>query len=284
MISRMFGIADNWRLLRSGAADGAANMALDRALLDEMEAALAAGEEPRPLLRLYAWEPAAISTGRHQKLERACDLEACREAGVDVVQRPTGGRGVLHENEVTYSVIAPALGPFEGTGVTAALSVIAGALVSGLRGIGVPVDAARGAPPTSPKERKGACFSSTSRQEVVVDGRKLCGSAQFRGRRAFLQHGSLPVVFDVERQARLLGASAEILAAKALGLSDCLNELPEALVVEEAIERGFVTELGVSFEHESPTESETSRRDELAAALRADPARWARATESRCSA
>ncbi len=284
MISGMSGLSDNWRLLRSGAADGAANMALDRALLDEMESALAAGAEPRPVLRLYGWAPAAVSTGRHQQLERACDLEACREAGVDVVQRPTGGRGVLHENEVTYTVIAPALGPFEGTGVTAALSVIAGALVTGLRGLGVAVDAARGAPPTSPKERKGACFSSTSRQEVVVDGRKLCGSAQFRGRRAFLQHGSLPLLFDVERQARLLGASAELLAAKAVGLSDCLDELPAVAAVEEAIERGFVEELSLSFTHETPSEAEARRCDELARGIRDDPTRWARATEKRWSA
>ena len=97
MIAPMDGLTTQWRLLRSGAADGAANMALDRALLDEMEASLAAGDEVRPVLRLYAWEPAAVSTGRHQQLERACDLAACRAAGVDVVQRPTGGRGVLHD-------------------------------------------------------------------------------------------------------------------------------------------------------------------------------------------
>ena len=81
-----------------------------------------------------------------------------------------------------------------------------------------------------------------------------------------------------------MSASAELLAEKALGLSDCLSELPTVSAVEAAIERGFVEELGLSFTHESPTEAEAARCDELAARLRDDPTRWARATESRCSA
>lgn len=280
----MDGLPSTWRLLRTGAADGAANMALDRALLDVMERELSAGASPRPVLRLYGWEPAAVSTGRHQRLEAACDLAACRAAGVDVVQRPTGGRGVLHEHELTYSVVAPAAGRFEGTGVTAALTLLAAALVRGLRGLGVPVDAARGAPPANPKERRGACFSSTSRQEVVVDGRKLCGSAQFRGRSAFLQHGSLPLVFDAQRQARLLGASAELLAAKATGLSECLEAVPGAREVEAAIEAGFAAELGVELVPEPAAPAEAEAAGALARALRADPERWAGAAESACPA
>jgi lipoate-protein ligase A len=119
---------------------------------------------------------------------------------------------------------------------------------------------------------------------VVVEGRKLCGSAQFRGRRAFLQHGSLPLVFDVERQARLLGASTDLLAARALGLADCLGRMPGTLEVEAAIERGLADELGIELEPGEPTAPEHELAAELAAALRSDGARWAGASESRCSA
>src|SRR5512137_1406754 len=90
-----------WRLIRSGALPGAMNMALDDALLH----AVADGASP-PILRLYRWRPATLTVGYAQSLDAGVDLEACRAAGVEVIRRPTGGRAVLHDREVTYAVIA----------------------------------------------------------------------------------------------------------------------------------------------------------------------------------
>ncbi|MEM7243792.1 MAG: biotin/lipoate A/B protein ligase family protein [Acidobacteriota bacterium] len=263
-----------WRLLRDQPLAGPENMARDRALLDVMEEQLAAGESPAPILRFYDWSPPTLSFGRGQKIEQAADLEACRREGVDLVRRPTGGRGVLHDQELTFGVIAPATGPLAGTGVSRAAAALAAALADGLCRLGVPAAIARGLPGLAHRERRGACFGSTSREELTVDGRKLCGAAQFRGRGALLEHGSLPFVFDVERQARVLGADPGVLTTKAMGLADCLTRVPDRDEVEAALSAGFETELAARLEPSELTERETEVTLQRAAALREDTASW----------
>ncbi|MEW5933385.1 MAG: biotin/lipoate A/B protein ligase family protein, partial [Bacillota bacterium] len=128
-----------WRLIRDGYHDGATNMAVDEAIM----LAHARGEVP-PTLRFYGWRPPALSLGYAQKAEREVDLEACRRAGVDVVRRPTGGRAVLHDREVTYSVvISTAL--FPGSVVETYRRLSAG-LVEGLRLLGLQAEVQEGPP------------------------------------------------------------------------------------------------------------------------------------------
>jgi lipoate-protein ligase A len=262
------------RLLLDGARDGAANMARDRALLDVMEERLARGEEPAPVLRLYAWSPATVSTGRHQVLEAACDLEACLAEGVDVVQRPTGGRAVLHDDEVTYALIAPARGAFEGSGVERGAALISRALARGLAALGAAVAAVPGVAPSSPRGVREACFVSASRSELVFDGRKVVGSAQMKGRSALLQHGSLPLRFDAERQSRLLGTPAELLRRHAAGLDEALGSRPSADAVRDALARGLSEELDLPLVQGELDADEVSRQAVLEAALRAEPLRF----------
>jgi lipoate-protein ligase A len=264
----------NWRLIVERPLDGAVNMATDRALLDVMEGNLLEGRAPLPILRLYAWDVPTVSTGRHQPLDEACDLEACRSEGVPVVQRPTGGRAVLHDDEVTYAVIAPAQGRFGGAGVTAASAVLSQALAHGLRELGADVASVRGTPATSPRAAREACFLSASRAEIVVSGRKLCGSAQFRGRGAFLQHGSLPIVFDAERQARLLRSDAALLRSHAIGLAEALGRRPEVGEIHAAIEAGVEHVTACRFERGDVTHEESERAGQLAVILRAESARF----------
>ncbi len=253
--------------------DGAANMALDQALLDAMEAQLAAGKRlPPPVLRLYGWEPVAVSIGRHQAMERACDLDACLAHGVDVVRRPTGGRAVLHDDELTYAVVAPATGRFGGTGVTQASEAIASALLLGLRRLGIEASKERGRPGTTPRE--GACFASASRSEIVADSRKLCGSAQRRSRAAVLQHGSLPLAFDVDRQALLLGSERAALSDRVASVASCLPAVAAIADVAVAIVGGFQAEFGVRLEPSELDPPERARWSEVATSLRADPERW----------
>lgn len=192
-----------WRLLLTGARSGDWNMACDAALL----AAVGRGLAP-PTVRFYAWAPPAISLGHHQSEPGPAAAAVLAARGVAWVRRPTGGRAVYHgpaSEELTYSVVAPiGLPPLAG-GLADAYRRIHAALAAGLRRLGVPARLAprttRGAPGRDRPAAVGptsrlACFAASAPYEITAGGRKLLGSAQRRARRAFLQHGSLPLTGD----------------------------------------------------------------------------------------
>ena len=166
------------------------NMAIDEAILAEVES----GRSP-PTLRVYGWSPACISLGHFQRAEQELDLERVRALGYEVVNRPTGGRAVLHIDELTYSLIAsPESEPWCATQALSYRTIsqaVARALAE--EGFGVSLD--RCYPVEKPQDLRAMtpCFSSTARSEVVWGDRKLVGSAQRRVRGAFLQHGSILV-------------------------------------------------------------------------------------------
>ena len=146
-------------------------------------------------MRVYGWSPACISLGNSQDPERELDLEAVAARGWDVVKRATGGRAVLHIEELTYSVIARADAEAWCETQASSYRVISQALAQALsvEGLGVTLD--RGYPVEKPQDLRAMtpCFSSTARSEVVFGDRKVVGSAQRRTRGAFLQHGSILV-------------------------------------------------------------------------------------------
>lgn len=169
------------RVLVDAALDGATNMARDRALWRERED----GGEPSPLLRIYRWSPPALSLGYHQTLDDT-EREAFRRRGIDVVRRPTGGSAVLHHQEITYALTAPRGTRGLGDGVAEIYSAVADALVEALGRLGIEATRGGGGRPEG-----FACFGAAGGHEITVGGRKLVGSAQRRGRVAFLQHGSI---------------------------------------------------------------------------------------------
>jgi len=177
----------SWRFLDSGPSDGATNMAVDEAIFEGVRA----GSSP-PTVRVYAWEPPAVSVGHSQKASAELDLAACHERGFGVVRRPTGGRAVLHAGEITYSVIGPAGVPPLAGSIPESYRRIARGLLLGLAEIGVEAELS---PVATASRSRGEvappCFVSAGRFEVVVGGRKLVGSAQRRSGVAVLQHGSL---------------------------------------------------------------------------------------------
>ena len=188
-----------FRLLDTPPAPGAWNMAVDAALMEAVR-----GGAP-PVLRFYRWNPPCLSLGRNQPAAGCYDLEALRAAGVEVVRRPTGGRAVLHDRELTYSVVAAdgALG-----GPRESYAAINRALVAGLRRLGVqarlqPRTAAR-----APAPSLAPCFKEPAEGEVVAGGRKLVGSAQLREDGVLLQHGSLLLEGD-QREVRAWTLGAE---------------------------------------------------------------------------
>lgn len=156
------------------------NMAIDAALLDLAE------RDGVGFLRLYRWDPACLSFGRHEPAERRYRRDRIDELGLDVVRRPSGGRAVWHDAELTYAVAAPvdALGA-----LNASHHAIHRMLARALERMGLEPTLAPAGRPTSPAA--GACFDVAAGGELVAAGRKLAGSAQLRGQHAFLQHGSL---------------------------------------------------------------------------------------------
>jgi len=191
-----------WMLLVDPAAGGAWNMALDQALLEHAERANVA------TLRLYAWEPATLSFGRNEPATRRYDRTAIERLAMPTVRRPTGGRAVWHDDEVTYAVAAPS----EGFGtLRQAYREIHALLAEALASLGAPVELAGDRPAVG--VGAGACFASAAGGEVVaLGGGKVVGSAQVRGEDAFLQHGSI-----------ILGGTQAEVAAVTLGAADPPN-------------------------------------------------------------
>ena len=213
----------HWSLLLTPPLTGAENMALDEALLERASASGSA------VMRVYTWSEPTISFGRHQAARGTYDPGRARARGIAVVRRPTGGRSLLHHREITYSVTAPA--HLAGS-LRESYARINRLLVGGLRRLGVSVDVAvpreRALPPSA-----APCFERPAAGELVVDGRKLVGSAQWRDQGAMLQHGSILVEDDQSLVSSLaddvaLPPPAATLAA-ALGRTPSVDEVARAL-------------------------------------------------------
>ncbi len=227
--------------------DGATHMGRDAELL------AAHRSDTAPTLRLYTWSPAAVSVGFMQRAEDLLDLEACRAAGIDVVRRPTGGRAILHWEEITYAIVAATGDARFGANLAATQARIGACLASALRELGV--DAALSRPALDPERRllRAPCFVSPGRAELLVDGRKLVGSAQRRSRDAFLQHGSLlagraherlvELLADTRRDPALGKALQERLRRETTTLADVLGSAPSYPALVAALVHGFCTEL-----------------------------------------
>ncbi len=244
-----------WRLIVEGAQRGAWNMAVDEALAEAVDAGRSA-----PALRLYRWSPPCLSLGFSQPFE-AADAGFCAAHGVDVVRRPTGGRAVLHHLELTYAVVAP-LGqdPFAHD-LQAAYRTVCGALVAGLRSIGVPAELS-GAPADGLIKPTQAipCFVGPAAGEVVAAGRKLVGSAMRRMGNSILQHGSILEGWDGALQAGCLGlADDSLLRPAVVTLADLLGGAPGAGRLEEAIAAGCAAAFGTALAPSELTPEERSR-------------------------
>jgi len=186
---------DKWRLIVDADLPGVENMARDEVLVMSAES----GEAVLPVLRLYGWSEPTISIGYAQ------DAGLFGAVGLPVVRRITGGRAVLHGDEVTYSVAAPSSHPLFAGGITGTYSVISGCIVAALEDIGIAASLARPAGRGRGGGRSEACFHAPSRSEVLVDGGKLVGSSQRRFKRAFLQHGSILHAIDGAAHEKVFG-------------------------------------------------------------------------------
>lgn len=220
-------------------------MAIDEAILD----AHLTGIVP-PTLRVYGWEPPAVSIGYGQKLsERVAGR--IRSKGFDIVRRPTGGRAVLHLNELTYSFVGSS-GPeslFKG-GVLSAYKQICEGLIAGLRELGV--ETALGASSSLYKDAHD-CFLATTSADLHYNGKKLVGSAQLRRHHAILQHGSILLDQPQDLMRSLLserpggkagGTTTGGDGERHANLFDILGRSVSIEIVEKSVHRGFEEAFG----------------------------------------
>jgi lipoyl(octanoyl) transferase len=262
-------MSDTWRLLITPAAHGVWNMAADDSILEHIERG-----ESNATLRLYAWEPACLSLGHAQPFGDI-DVDRLHARGWDMVRRPTGGRAILHTDELTYSVIGPADDPRLAGSVLESYNRLACALLWAVRSLGLD---ARSNPPSMelPGGRKHnsanpVCFEVPSAYEITVGGKKLIGSAQARRKEGVLQHGSLPLVGDLTRITQALVfaddaarfEAAQRLLSRATTVESVLGRVVTWGEAVRAFTRGFENELALHLEAGELSESEQRRAAEL---------------------
>ena len=179
-----------WRLIDTGPRDGASNMAIDEALLDNFDPGKSA-----PVFRLYGWNPPALSLGRFQDAGKVLDLERCRGGGVPVVRRITGGGVIYHADELTYAIVCGPQHLPERTTVKESFRFLTGFLLSFYRELGIPAVYAADVPENLSRlgKRTALCFAGRESYDIQIDGRKIGGNAQRRSREAVFQHGSIPL-------------------------------------------------------------------------------------------
>lgn len=251
----------NWQFINTGFRRGKFNMEYDEFLAKRL-----INRHGKPTLRVYGWNPPAISLGYNQNIEDI-DLKKCHTEGIDIVRRPTGGRAILHWNELTYSVVMYS----NQMSISEVYQKISHALVHGLRLLGVKVELEKSQPNFQQiYKNKTAipCFSSSARYEIQYQGKKLVGSAQRRyttgdGEEVILQHGSILIGpehrwltdFLNEINPDTIQSIKKTLEEHTTDLKQILNREVEFDEVAEAIKSGFEKSWNIYFIH---NEKETS--------------------------
>lgn len=256
-------MTETWNFINTGSHDPYYNMAMDEALLNFVSRG-----EIDPVVRFYTWDPATLSVGYFQRLKKEIDIDKVKEKGFGLIRRQTGGRGVLHDKELTYSVIVPESHPNMPSTITEAYRVISEGLLEGFKLLGFD---AYFAIPRSKEEREklkqprsAVCFDAPSWYELVVEGRKIAGSAQTRQKGVILQHGSLLQDVDVDelfdmfifKNDRLKEKMKKAFVDKAVAINDISDRHISIEEMEKAFEEGFKKGLNIEFKPLSLTENQ----------------------------
>ncbi len=239
-------------------------MALDTAILDAVEEGIAL-----PTLRLYAWTPPCLSLGYNQPFSDV-DLNRLKSLGWDVVRRPTGGRAILHTDELTYSVIGPRTDPRLEGRLMDSYRRISRALFQALLNLGLSVEIHTGKNPLA--HQQPICFENPSDFEITLNGKKIIGSAQARKRFSILQHGSLPLTGDLTRITEVLVFPSEeerseakkLLLEKAATVSSYLGQEISWKTAAESFREAFTESLNIDFVEDNPTLRELALARSLA--------------------
>jgi len=266
-----------WRLIKDSYHAGFMNMAIDEAIMIVHREGLVP-----PTIRFYQWSPPAVSLGYFQDLKKEIDVEACQDMGIDIVRRPTGGKAVLHDKELTYSFIIRESHPLVNNSILETYKKISRGIIRGLSYLGITAELV----PLREKLKsdslhrgekseichsnlKSICFSVPSQYEVQVEGKKIVGSAQVRKREIVLQHGSLLIELEKDKLFSVFNfPSVQIrerlkTRLKATSLEEILKRKINFSELSEILPRGFEEEFGVKLTEGKLTEQEEKISKEL---------------------
>ena len=266
-----------WRLIKDSYHTGFMNMAIDEAIMIAHREGLVP-----PTIRFYQWSPPAVSLGYFQDLKKEIDVDACKNLGIDIVRRPTGGKAVLHDKELTYSFIIKENHPLVNDSILETYKKISGGMIRGLFYLGIKAELV----PLREKLKssssgneiksiishsdiKSICFSVPSQYEVQVEGKKIVGSAQVRKREIVLQHGSLLIELEKDKLFSVFNfPSAQIRERhktrfKATSLEELLKRKINFSELSEILSGGFEEEFGVRLVEGKLTEQEEKISKEL---------------------
>ncbi|MCP8967079.1 lipoate--protein ligase family protein [Ectobacillus ponti] len=243
---------EKWSYINSGKCSPSYNMALDECLLNWQSEKLMP-----PTIRFYEWEVPTLSAGYFQRVAKEINMEEVKKRGFGFVRRPTGGRSVLHDRELTYSVIVSEDHPDMPSTVTEAYRVISQGLLYGFQSLGL--EAYFAVPKTDKEQdelrnpRSAVCFDAPSWYEIVVEGRKIAGSAQTRQKGVILQHGSVPLEIDLDTlydlflfpNERVKERMKSMFSSKAVAINELTDRTFTMEQLIEAFHAGFEKGLGV---------------------------------------
>ena len=257
-----------WRYLDTGFLSGYENMAIDEAVFLSCQQG-----KSLPTIRLYGWIPPAVSLGYFQKAENAINFEACKRRGVDVVKRLSGGRAVLHDKELTYSLICPEGTPPFGKTILETYKTISMCLISALNNLNLDVKWVTSKEKhrsfKHPNDKTVSCFSSPSWYEITVEGKKICGSAQKRGGGTWLQHGAILLEHDVDMLVEVLKSGkskqefTDEISSSTTSINNHLGKKIDFHELKALVLNGFKANLGIILEKGNLTNDEYKLKDQL---------------------
>ncbi len=255
-----------WRLITEpDFRDGQNNMALDSAILE----AVSSGLQP-PTLRLYGWRPMCLSLGYGQRI-RDVDMARLDDKGWHLVRRPTGGKAILHGDELTYSLSLPIDHALAGGGVVGSYRRISRGLLQALQVLGLTAQSEHQGAALADEIRGAVCFELSSHYEITVNQRKLIGSAQLRRKLGILQHGTIPLCGDIGRICEVLNFDSpqarqvqrRKLRLHAVTLAEVMAAAPAWDEVAVAVASGFRQAFDVEMMPAKLSGGELRRRDGL---------------------
>lgn len=241
-------VQEVWGFIDTGSQDASVNMAIDELLINWHSE----GDIP-PTLRFYRWAAPSLSVGRFQKVEKTIDFNGVVRNNCHFVRRLTGGSAVLHDNELTYSLVVSEEHPAIPKTVREAYYILSKGVLEGYKNLGIHADYA------IPKEkaeleRTAVCFEKIAYYEMIVEGKKISGNAQTRQNGVLLQHGSIPMSIDEQMLFDLFLFSSERVkqrqrdrfSKKAISINGYTNKIHKYALLKEAFYKGFQTGLDIT--------------------------------------
>jgi len=241
-------------LLETVPQSASRNMAVDEFLFNYCQ------NKKVGFLRIYSWERPSFSYGVSQKINKAVDVEYIKNNGLSFVRRITGGKTVLHNDEITYALASSEDIFFSDNDLYKSYSLIANVLVDAFNSIGIEAYLSKGSPAKFSKSNM-PCFSFPTRNEIEYDGKKLVGSAQKRNNKALLQHGSIPISMDYELYAKGAKSNKRLLKGSMIPLKEIVEIRKKKII--DAIIDSFKKFIGENFENFEFSNENISEIDEL---------------------